>query len=96
MTIREFSVLGLLELGKRFKQAVKESLTAWLVKLWDAGTGGVTLSAVEAEKRRNVSTGPPLSHKLHSLRQSMGTQSLMDWLSQWRHLSHHQWRALTI
>lgn len=32
----------------RLKQTIKESITDWLVKLWDIGADGISKGAVEA------------------------------------------------
>lgn len=38
--------------GEFFKQVMKEPVTAWLVRLWDMGTDGFSLTAVEEEKQQ--------------------------------------------
>jgi hypothetical protein len=45
----------MLKLGEYFKQVVKEPLTTCLASLWDMGTDGIRLSAVEAEGLSNIS-----------------------------------------
>lgn len=60
MVIREHSILGLLELGKSFKQLMKDSLTAWPVRLRDAGTDRIGMRAAEAEERKDIATHPSL------------------------------------
>lgn len=57
--IRELSMPGLLELGESFKQSMKDFLTAWLVRLWDAGADRISLSAAEAEERKDIPHIPP-------------------------------------
>lgn len=42
-------MLGLMELGESFKQLKRDFLSAWLVRLWDAGADGISPSAAEAE-----------------------------------------------
>lgn len=59
MVVREHSMLGLLELGKDFKQLMKDSLTAWPVRLRDAGTGRIGMRAAEAEEPKDIATLPP-------------------------------------
>lgn len=58
--ISKYSTLELLELGKKFKQAMKKTLTTLLVKLWDMGADGTILSSAEAEKLSNVMIHPSL------------------------------------
>lgn len=62
MVIREHSMLGLLELGESFKQSMKDSLMAWLVRLWDVGADRISPSAAEAEERKDMTTHPSLGH----------------------------------
>lgn len=57
--IRELSMPGLLELGESFKQSMKDFLAAWLVRLWDAGADRISLSAAEAEERKDIPHIPP-------------------------------------
>ena len=45
-------MLGLLELGESFKQSMRDFLTTWLVRLWDAGADRISLSAAEAEEQK--------------------------------------------
>jgi hypothetical protein len=52
MVVRECSVPELLELKKTFKQAKKELISAWLVKLWGMGAG------VGTEKLGDVTSHP--------------------------------------
>lgn len=58
MISREYSAAELLEFGKTFKQTMKEPLIAWLVRLWDMGAYGISLTAVEAEKLSHVTNFP--------------------------------------
>ena len=53
-----YSALELLELGKMFKQAIKEPLTTCLMRLWDMGTERISLRAAKAEKLSNITTHP--------------------------------------
>lgn len=39
----------LLELGETFKQAMKELVEAWLVRLWGMAADGTSLSAAETK-----------------------------------------------
>lgn len=57
MVTKEYSALELLELGESFKQAKRISHTC-LVRPWDMGADGLTLSAVEAEKLKDVTISP--------------------------------------
>lgn len=41
----------LIELGKSFKQAMKKTVTFWLVRLWDMDMHWTSLTAVEAKKK---------------------------------------------
>lgn len=53
MVTKEYSALELLELGESFKQAKRIPNTC-LVRPWDMGADGLTLSATEAEKLRET------------------------------------------
>lgn len=81
MVIIEYSVSELLELWKTFKQAIKEPVIAWLVRLCDMGIDGISLTAVEAKKKTEyITTHLSLRHRLHNMRQYERNQPLMDWL----------------
>lgn len=69
---RRHPALELLELGKTFKQAAKEPVTAWPVRLWDMGVDGISQAAVEAGKLSAVICHPSLRSRLHKPRQYEG------------------------
>lgn len=48
----------LIELGKSFKQAMKKTVTFWLVRLQDMDIHWISLTAVEAKKMNNITTHP--------------------------------------
>lgn len=81
MVTKEYSTLELLELGRSFKQGMKDSLAAWLVRLCDLGADGISLSAAKAEELSNILTHPSLRHMLHSLRHSEGNQRWIEGLT---------------
>lgn len=70
----------LLELRKGFKEAMVESLAAG-----GHGADGLSVGAREAEKLSDVTTHPPLRHKLQSVRLQRRNPFLVDWLMRGSH-----------
>lgn len=64
--IKKYSALELLELGKTFKQVTEDPFSGWLVRLWDVGVDGISVT-VAAGKLSDVTSQPPLKPKLHDL-----------------------------
>lgn len=65
--IRKYSALELQELGKAFKQAIKEP-----DEFWGFGTrkksNGISLTPVKGRKLSNVTSHPSLRERMHDLR----------------------------
>ncbi|XP_057354339.1 uncharacterized protein LOC130682934 [Manis pentadactyla] len=70
----------LMDLGSRFKQKPSESISAWLLRLWDLGVDGIVLSGSEMGKLSSLTVQPALRQRLQNAHQTPGSHSLLYWL----------------
>lgn len=75
-----YSKLKFLKLWKAFKQAVKEPLTARLLRPWDLRGRRINLTVVNFGKFNNVTSHSSLRLVSHKLGKYEGNHSLMDQL----------------
>ena len=69
----------LVDLGSCFRQKPSESISAWLLHLWDVGVDGIVLSGSEMGKLASLTVQPALRQLLRNAHQIPGSHSLY-WL----------------
>ena len=70
----------LVDLGSRFRQKPCESISAWLLCLWDLGVDGIVLLGSGMGKLTSLTVQPTLRQQLQNAHQTPGNHSLLDWL----------------
>ena len=70
----------LVDLGPRFRQKPSESISAWLLHLWDLGVDGIILSESEMGKLSSLTVQPTLRQQLQNAKQTPGSHSLLNWI----------------
>ena len=69
-----------MDLGSRFRQKPSESVSAWLLRLWNLGMDGIVLSGSEMGKLSSLTVQPALRQQLQNAHQTPGSHPLFDWL----------------
>ena len=73
--------VNLLELAAKFRQKGSESITGWLLWLWDIGTDGILLTGDELKHMSSVTIHPSFRPRIHMAEARAGrTTTLLMWL----------------
>lgn len=81
VTARPYTPTELMDLVQRFRQRPRESVPAWLLRLWDSGADSVLVSGPEVSKLATITVHPALRQRLYA-----GTQfpeenhSIVEWI----------------
>ena len=78
--LRPYTQAELVDLGSRFRQKPSESISAWLLRLWDLGVDGIVLSGSEMGKLASLTVQPTLRQRSQITHQTPGSHSLLNWL----------------
>ncbi|XP_021238701.1 uncharacterized protein LOC110391220 [Numida meleagris] len=81
VTARPYTVSELMDLVQRFRQKPRESVPAWLLRLWDMGAESVVVSGPEVSKLASITSHPALRQRLYAtVQHNDENHTLMDWL----------------
>uniref|UniRef100_A0A452HJX4 Uncharacterized protein n=1 Tax=Gopherus agassizii TaxID=38772 RepID=A0A452HJX4_9SAUR len=83
-SIREFKSSEIHDFMQRFKQRPKESLLAWLLRLWDEGADAITFTPAELGRMASLTTDSLFRRTLKAeaaVETNFPFPSLMSWLT---------------
>lgn len=81
VTARPYTAAELMDLVQRFRQRPRESVPAWLLRLYDMGAESVVVNGPEISKLASITTHPALRQRLYAaVQHNEENHSLIAWL----------------
>lgn len=81
VTARPYTATELMDLVQRFRQKPRESVPAWLLRLWDSGAESVLVNGPEIAKLATMTVHPALRQRLYVGNQYRDeNHSILEWL----------------